>query len=88
MTLSTNGNWKSCRAPHFESVDYASGKPLRFKAVFEVYPNLDITNYTACPVEQVSTTVEESEVEASLKKLQEDMAELAPVEEDRPVQGR
>jgi trigger factor len=31
------------KAPHFESVDYASGKPLRFKAVFEVYPNLNIS---------------------------------------------
>src|SRR4030095_12002608 len=27
-----------------------------------------------------------TEVEASLKKLQEDMAELAPVEDERPVQ--
>jgi hypothetical protein len=73
------------RAPQFESVDYASGKPLRFKAVFEVYPSLDISNYTDVPVEQVSTAVEESEVEESLKRLQEDMAELAPVIEDRPV---
>jgi trigger factor len=74
------------KAPQFESVDYASGKPLRFKAVFEVYPNLDISNYTGIPVEQTSTAVEDSEVEESLKRLQEDMAELAPVLEDRPVQ--
>jgi trigger factor len=74
------------KAPQFESVDYASGKPLRFKAVFEVYPNLNITNYTDVPVEQVSTAVQESEVDESLKRLQEDMAELAPVVEDRPIQ--
>jgi trigger factor len=74
------------RAPHFESVDYASGKPLRFKAVFEVYPNLNISNYTEVPLEQVSTAVEESEIDESMKRLQEDMAELAPVIEDRPVQ--
>jgi len=47
------------QAPHFESVDYDSGKPLRFKAVFEVYPKLNITNYEGVPVQQVSTTVEE-----------------------------
>src|SRR5213593_2012970 len=29
------------QAPHFESVDYNAGKPLKFKAVFEVYPKLD-----------------------------------------------
>jgi trigger factor len=74
------------RAPHFESVDYGSGKPLRFKAVFEVYPSLNISNYTGIPVEQVSASVEDSEVGESLKRLQEDMAELAPVLEDRPIQ--
>jgi trigger factor len=71
--------------PHFESVDYAAGKPLRFKAVFEVYPELNISNYEGIPVQEVTSNVEDSEVEASLKKLQEEMAELSPVEEDRPV---
>jgi trigger factor len=74
------------KAPHFESVDYAAGKPLRFKAVFEVYPSLNVSNYTGIPVEQPSTAVEESEVDESLKRLQEEMAELAPVEEERPIQ--
>jgi trigger factor len=74
------------QAPHFESVDYSSGKPLRFKAAFEVYPNLNVTNYEGIPIREVSTKVEDSEIENSLKKLQEEMAELAPVEEDRPVQ--
>src|SRR5262245_50573599 len=73
-------------APQFESVDYNSGSPLRFKAVFEVYPKLNVSNYTGIPVQDVSSNVEESEVEASLKKLQEDMAELTPVEDDRPIQ--
>jgi len=74
------------QAPRFESVDYSPGKPLRFKAVFEVYPNLNIENYVGIPVEQVSSKVENSEVDASLKKLQEEMAELVPVDEqDRTV---
>jgi trigger factor len=73
------------QAPHFESVDYNSGRPLRFKAVFEVYPRLSITNYEGIPVQEVSSKVEDTEVQASLKKLQEDMAELAPVEEERLV---
>src|SRR5436190_19874424 len=38
------------QAPHFESVDYNSGKALRFKAAFEVYPKLNITNYEGVPV--------------------------------------
>src|SRR5947207_2593475 len=62
------------QAPHFESVDYNSGKPLRFKAVFEVYPKLDVSNYAGIPVEKVSASIEESEVDASIKRLQEEMA--------------
>jgi trigger factor len=73
------------QSPRFESVDYTSGKPLKFKAVFEVYPQLNVTNYEGIPVAEVSSNVEDTEVDASLKKLQDDMAELAPVEEDRPV---
>src|SRR5437870_6806972 len=72
-------------APRFESVDYAPGQPLRFKAVLEVYPNLNITNYDGVPVREVSSKVEDSEIDTSLKKLQEDMAEMVPVEEDRPI---
>ena len=72
-------------APHFEGIDYASGQPLRFKAAFEVYPHLNITNYIDIPVEEISSKVEESEIDASLKKLQEETAELSPVEEDRPI---
>src|SRR5436309_3746539 len=75
------------QAPRFESVNYTPGQPLRFKAVFEVYPDLDITNYVGIPIQQVSSKVEDSEVEASLKKFQEEMAELVPVEEDRPIKA-
>jgi trigger factor len=74
------------QAPQFESVDYNSGQALRFKAVFEVYPKLDISNYDNVPIQEVSSNVEDTEVDNSLKKLQEEMAELAPVEEDRPIQ--
>ena len=50
-----------------------------------MYPELDITNYTGIPAEAVSSEVSDAEVETTLKKLQEDMSELAPVEEERPV---
>src|SRR5919198_6684517 len=47
------------QAPQFESVDYNSGKPLRFRAVFEVYPKLNITNYEGIPVHEESAAVED-----------------------------
>src|SRR5437762_993087 len=75
------------QAPRFESIDYMPGQPLRFKAVFEVYPDLEITNYVGIPVQQVASKVEDSEVEASLKELQGEMAELVRDEEDRTMKA-
>jgi trigger factor len=71
--------------PSFENIDYTMGSPLKFKAVFEVYPRLDVSNYKGIPAQEIAVSVEESEIETTLKKLQNDMAELTPVEEDRPV---
>src|SRR5438309_543973 len=51
------------QAPRFESVDYTPGQALRFKAVFEVYPDLNIMNYVGIPMQKVSSKVEDSEVE-------------------------
>jgi trigger factor len=73
-------------SPHFENIDYNAGQPLKFRAAFEVYPELSISNYVGIPLQEISNATEDSDVDAALRKLQEDMAELAPVEEDRPVQ--
>lgn len=72
-------------APEFDSIDYANGQPLKFKANFEVYPELKISNYLDIPVEESSSAVPDEDVQATIKKLQEDMSELTPVEEDREV---
>jgi trigger factor len=72
-------------SPNFENVDYSSGNALKFRAVFEVYPQLKIENYSGIPAETVDAKVEDSEVDATLARLQQDNAQLAPVEEDRPI---
>jgi trigger factor len=69
--------------PQYESVDYNNGQPVKFKAVFEVYPPLSITNYKGIPAEVVSDEVQDSEVDSTLKKLQDDMSELSPLAEER-----
>ena len=40
-------------SPEFEEVDYEKGAPLRFKAVFEIYPTLDVTNHANIPIEEI-----------------------------------
>jgi trigger factor len=70
---------------HFDQSGYEAGQPLKFRVTFETYPELSIANYTGIPVEEVSDTVDESEVDTQLKKIQNDQAELIPVDEDRAI---
>ena len=72
-------------SPEFEEVNYEKDAPLKFKAVFEVYPALDITNHTDIPVEEVSKEVGEEEVDDTLKRMVEERAEMTPVEDDRKI---
>ena len=70
-------------SPEFEEVDYEKGAPLRFKAVFEIYPTLDVTNHANIPIEEVPTEVTEEEVDDTLDRMVEERAEMTPVEDDR-----
>lgn len=74
-------------APEYDAIEYDNGKPLKFKAMFEVYPDLNVTNYKGIPATPVAVEIAEADVEATLKKLQEDMSELTPVEDDRAIQA-
>ena len=44
-------------SPEVTEVKYAEGKPLMFKASFEVLPTIEISNYKGLEVEQVSIDV-------------------------------
>jgi trigger factor len=68
-----------------EGGEHKDGEPMRFTVAFEVYPEIAIANYSGVPAPAVSATVEESEIEAQLKRMQEDRAELVPVEEERAI---
>ena len=72
-------------APSYEDVDYDNGEPLRFKAIFEVYPQLDVTNHTGIPVEEIPTEVSDAEIDEALERMLEEHAEMTPVEEDREI---
>jgi trigger factor len=71
--------------PQFEEVAYSNGEPLRFSAVFEIYPTLDITEYSDIPLEAVPTEVSEEEADEALENVRDDHAQMTPVEDDREV---
>ena len=72
--------------PNFEKIDYENGQTLKFTATFEVYPDLNVSNYVGVPVEEVPASVTDEEVDNGLKVLQEEMSEMVPVDDERPIQ--
>ncbi len=61
-------------------------EPLRFKAVFEVLPEIQVSGYDELKAEKGETSVSEAEIEQELDQLREQQASYDPVEEERPLQ--
>jgi trigger factor len=78
-------NLSPLESPHIHDLSYAEGRPLRFKAVFEVLPKLEIRNYKGLEIERIPVEVKDEEVEHSLLRIRERLAQYSPVE-DRAVQ--
>lgn len=66
--------------PAVEEVSFELGEPLRYRAVVEVKPPLEIKDYKGVTVSRKKVEVTDEEVENHLKMLQEHAAEYIPVE--------
>ncbi len=53
-------------------------QPFTYKATFEVYPEVKATGYEGLKLQREKTAVEDSEVDAELKRLQKQMTQLEP----------
>ena len=71
--------------PQVTELQLFDGQPLRFKASFEVMPELDITGYDAVQVTRPSVDLTDEEFQAELNRALESHAVVEPVEEDRPM---
>jgi len=71
--------------PHIHDLSYQQGESLKFTAVFEVMPKIEVASYKGLEIERTSVEVKEEEVESALKNYQERLAQFIPVS-DRPVQ--
>lgn len=67
--------------PEIGQLDVHVGKPLRFRASFEVMPRIEVKDYKGLEVKQSSAEVAEGEVEKRLEALRERAATYAPVED-------
>lgn len=70
--------------PQVTDLHAHAGEPLRFKASFEIMPEIVVEGYRELRAEHPEVTVTDQEVDDSLKGLQEQKAAFAPIE-GRPI---
>lgn len=66
--------------PTVEEVSFQLGEPLRYRAVVEVKPQLEVERYKGVVVSRKKVEVTDEEVEGQLRALQEQAAEYLPME--------
>jgi trigger factor len=76
---------KPLAAPRVEELDIQEGKPMTFRAVFEILPLVEAPDWKGLRVSVPGPKVSEEDVDKQLDRLREDAARFDPVE-DRPAQ--
>ncbi|MCM8766220.1 MAG: trigger factor [Candidatus Omnitrophica bacterium] len=66
--------------PHISEVNWQGGKPLSFKALFEVKPDFTLKHYRGIKIKKKKLEIKEEEVNKVLESLREKYAELVTVE--------
>lgn len=72
--------------PRIVDFHFEEGEPLRFKAVFEIMPEIQVAPYDDLKSEKHDIAVAQDEVERELQSLREHQASYNSVEEDRGLQ--
>jgi trigger factor len=71
--------------PQVRDLHMEAGSPVRFRAVFEILPEIQLGNYKEIRVDTPEVKVTDEDVETELKRLQERQSSYDPVNEDRPL---
>jgi trigger factor len=66
--------------PQVDKLDFNEGQPLKFRAVFEVLPEFELSAYKGLEIEMPAMDVTEEDVNKSLEETRERAAAFAPVE--------
>lgn len=70
-----------------ENEAYKANENYSFDIIIEVYPEFDLKEYTGMQFEEKIVSVEDSEIEENLKKIQNDYATVKPLPESEIVNG-
>jgi trigger factor len=72
--------------PEVEANELDEDGAFSFSAVFEVKPDIQVTDYLGVEVEKVKLSVSDAQVDEALRRLQEGQARLEPIEGRDTVQ--
>ena len=71
--------------PQMVDMQLLDGQPLKFKAAFEVFPEIDLTGYETVHVAKQDATLTDEEFQAELDRVLESHAVVEPIEEEREL---
>jgi trigger factor len=71
--------------PQLLDMQLFDGKPLKFKAAFEIAPVIEIAGYDSVQIAKPDVTLTNEEFDAELDRVLDSHATVEPVEEDRPL---
>ena len=66
--------------PQVDQLDFNEGQPLKFRAVFEVLPEFELSNYKGLEFEMPTMDITDQDVAKTLEELRAGVATFAPVE--------
>lgn len=71
--------------PQLLDMQLMDGQPLRFKAAFEVMPEIDLSGYDTVKIQRPDATMSQDEFDAELNRVLEGHATVEAVDEDRAL---
>jgi trigger factor len=72
--------------PDITELRFEPGEPIRFKAEFEIAPDVELANYRGLPVKYVEPTVTEEEIDKRLESMRENKADYVNLD-PRPIEN-
>ena len=76
---------KPISQPQVTDLHLEDGQPLKFKAVFEVLPEISVAGYQDVHVAKPDTELSDAEFDAELERVRDSRSTMEPVAEDRAL---
>lgn len=79
-------NLRPVSQPQIQELNLVDGQPLRFRAAFEILPEVSVEGYNSISVEKPATDVTDEEFQGEIDYMMNQHATVETVEEDRTLQ--